>query len=69
VSSSGNVAGAKANQNNVTLDGVDVNDSQAAGELFNSVLAIPLDSVQEFRTTIAGQGADQGRSSGGRFLL
>jgi len=69
VSSSGNVVGAKANQNNVTLDGVDVNDSQAAGGAFNSVLAIPLDSVQEFRTTIAGQGADQGRSSGGQVSV
>jgi hypothetical protein len=29
VSSNGNVAGAKANQNNVTLDGVDVNDSKS----------------------------------------
>jgi hypothetical protein len=69
VSSGGNVAGAKSNQNNVTLDGVDVNDSQAAGGAFNSVLAIPLDSVQEFRTTIAGQGADQGRSSGGQVSV
>ena len=69
VSSSGNVAGAKANQNNVALDGVDVNDSQAAGGAFNSVLSIPLDSVQEFRTTVAGQGADQGRSSGGQVSI
>ena len=69
VSSGGNVAGAKANQNNVTLDGVDVNDSQAAGGAFNSVLNIPLDSVQEFRTTVAGQGADQGRSSGGQVSV
>jgi hypothetical protein len=69
VSAGGNVVGAKANQNNVTLDGVDVNDSQAAGGAFNSVLAIPLDSVQEFRTTIAGQGADQGRSSGGQVSV
>ena len=69
VSASGNVVGAKANQNNVTLDGVDVNDSQAAGGAFNSVLTIPLDSVQEFRTTTAGQGADQGRSSGGQVTI
>jgi hypothetical protein len=69
VNSSGSVAGAKSNQNNVTLDGVDVNDSQAAGGAFNSVLAIPLDSVQEFRTTVAGQGAEQGRSSGGQVSI
>ncbi|HLH29734.1 MAG TPA: hypothetical protein VKY31_00935, partial [Terriglobia bacterium] len=36
---------------------------------FNSVLQIPLDSVQEFRTTIAGQGADLGHSAGGQVTL
>ena len=36
---------------------------------FNAVLPIPLDSVQEFRTTVAGQGADQGRSAGGQVSL
>jgi hypothetical protein len=30
---------------------------------------VPLDSVQEFRTTVAGQGSDQGRSSGGQVSL
>src|SRR5262249_439707 len=33
---------------------------------FNSVLPIPLDSVQEFRVTVGGQGANEGRSSGGQ---
>jgi len=68
VTSTGQVIGAKANQNNVTLDGVDVNDSQGANG-FNAVLPIPLDSVQEFRTTIAGIGADQGRSAGGQVSV
>jgi len=68
VTSTGQVLGAKADQNNVTLDGVDVNDSQGANG-FNAVLPIPLDSVQEFRTTIAGQGADQGRSAGGQVSV
>ena len=36
---------------------------------FNAVLAIPEDSVQEFRVTVSGQGADQGRSSGGQVVL
>ena len=30
---------------------------------------MPLDSVQEFRVTVAGQNADQGRSSGGQVSL
>jgi hypothetical protein len=68
VTATGQVIGAKADQNNVTLDGVDVNDSQGVNG-FNAVLPIPLDSVQEFRTTVAGQGADQGRSSGGQVSV
>jgi hypothetical protein len=74
VSPDGQVIGAKPDQNNVTLDGVDVNDNQgtptgngATG--FNAVLPVPLDSVQEFRTTVAGLGADQGRSAGGQVSL
>lgn len=75
VASTGEVLGAKRDQNNVTLDGVDVNDNQAAGmtsttsQGLNAALPIPLDSVQEFRVTIAGQGADQGRSAGGQVSL
>src|SRR5258708_1504667 len=36
---------------------------------FNAVLPIPLDSVQEFRVTVAGEGPNQGRSSGGQVAL
>jgi hypothetical protein len=36
---------------------------------FNAALPVPLDSVQEFRVTVAGQNADQGRSSGGQVTL
>lgn len=74
VTSQGNVLGAKRDQNNVTLDGVDVNDNQSAGTSdadrgFFAALPVPLDSVQEFRVTVAGQGADQGRSAGGQVAL
>lgn len=73
VTPTGEVAGAKRDQNNITLDGVDVNDTQGAppgvSTGFGSVLPVPLDSVQEFRTTVAGMGADQGRSSGGQVSL
>jgi hypothetical protein len=68
VASTGQVAGARPDQNNVLLDGVDVNDNAGANG-FNSVLPIPLDSVQEFRTTVAGFGADQGRSAGGQVSI
>ncbi len=63
VAPGGQVLGSRPDQNNVLLDGVDVNDNQGANG-FNAVLPVPLDSVQEFRTTVAGLGADMGRSAG-----
>ena len=68
VASTGQVVGARPDQNNVLLDGVDVNDNFGA-DGFNSVIPIPLDSVQEFRTTIAGLGADMGHSAGGQVSV
>src|SRR5262249_53863466 len=47
---SGAVNGARSDQSNITLDGVDVNDL-ANGYAFTSVLPVTLDSVQEFRVT------------------
>lgn len=68
VAPGGQVLGARPDQNNVLLDGVDVNDNQGK-DGFNAVLPIPLDSVQEFRTTVAGIGADMGRSAGGQVAI
>ncbi len=68
VASTGQVAGARPDQNNVLLDGVDVNDNKGANG-FNAVVPIPLDSVQEFRTTVAGLGADQGAYAGGQVSI
>jgi hypothetical protein len=68
VNQTGEVLGARKDQNNVTLDGVDVNDQQSP-EPFGSVLPVPLDSVQEFRVTTGGGNADVGRSSGGQVSL
>ena len=64
----GSVSGARADQSNVTLDGIDVNDSQNQNA-FTSVLRVTLDSVQEFRVTTSNYGADQGRSSGAQVSL
>lgn len=68
VNQTGEVLGARKDQNSVTLDGVDVNDQQSP-EPFGSVLPVPLDSVQEFRVTTGGGNADLGRSSGGQVSL
>src|SRR5438552_1766665 len=93
VTPTGEVLGARRDQNNITLDGADVNNNQNSGLVaqatgtstggyqgsnangaqvnagFNAVLPIPLDSVQEFRVTVGGAGANEGRSSGGQVVL
>jgi hypothetical protein len=65
---SGSVNGARSDQSNVTLDGVDVND-QNNGFAFSSVLRVTQDSVQEFRITTSNANADSGRSSGAQVTL
>jgi hypothetical protein len=65
---SGAVNGARSDQSNLTLDGVDVND-QVNGYAFTSVLPVSVDSVQEFRVTTTSYNADQGRSSGAQVTL
>ncbi|MFN7996371.1 MAG: carboxypeptidase regulatory-like domain-containing protein [Bryobacteraceae bacterium] len=65
---SGAVNGARSDQSNVTLDGVDVND-QNNGYAFTSVLRNTQDSVQEFRVTTSNANADAGRSSGAQVAL
>ena len=62
-SRSGAVAGARSDQSNVTLDGVDNND-QTRGYAFTGILRSTLDSVEEFRVTTTSSNADSGRSSG-----
>jgi hypothetical protein len=64
----GSVNGARSDQSNVTLDGVDVND-QSNGYAFTSVLPVTQDSVQEFRVTTTNYGADQGQGSGAQVAL
>ncbi len=64
----GAVNGARSDQSNVTLDGVDVND-QANGYAFTSVLPVTVDSVEEFRVTTTNYGADQGQGSGAQVAL
>ena len=64
----GSVSGARADQSNVTLDGIDVNDGQNQAA-FTSVLRLTLDSVQEFRVTTSSYGAEGGRSSGPQVSL
>ena len=64
----GAVNGARSDQSNITLDGVDVND-QNSGYAFTSVLPTTLDSIQEFRVTTSNYNADQGEGSGAQVAL
>src|SRR5216683_2791202 len=64
----GSVNGARSDQSNVTLDGVDVND-QSNGYAFTSVLPVTQDSVQDFRVTTTNYGADQRQGSGAQVAL
>jgi len=64
----GSVNGARSDQTNVTLDGVDDND-QLKGFAFTGALRATLDSIEEFRVTTSNAGADQGRSSGAQVAL
>ena len=65
---SGAVNGARSDQSNITLDGIDVN-TDTKGYAFQSVLPVTVDSVQEFRVTTSNYNADEGRSSGAQVSL
>ncbi len=64
----GSVAGARSDETNVTVDGLDDND-QLFGYAFQGALRVPLDSIQEFRVTTTNSNADSGRSSGAQVSM
>jgi hypothetical protein len=81
----GYVAGARADQSNITLDGVDVNEAQtnqilnpnadpASGSINqvpdrSTVLRLNSEAIEEFRVTTTNSNANQGRSSGAQVSL
>ncbi|HEX2638957.1 MAG TPA: TonB-dependent receptor, partial [Pyrinomonadaceae bacterium] len=64
----GSVTGARADQGNITVDGIDSNDV-ATGQAFVTIGNLPVDSVQEFRAVTTSPSASEGRSSGGQIQL
>jgi hypothetical protein len=64
----GSVAGARADQQNVTLDGVDVNDPQLQ-TAYTSAVRMTQEALQEFRVSTSNYGAEAGRSSGPQVSL
>jgi len=68
VTPDGYVNGGRADQANITLDGIDVNNQQNAAA-FESVLRVNPDSIDEFRVTTSNPDASKGRSSGAQVSL
>ena len=64
----GSVTGSRADQGNITVDGIDAND-QATGQFAATVGNAPIDAIQEFRAVTANPNASEGRSSGGQIEL
>src|SRR5215467_455047 len=64
----GSVNGARADQSNLTLDGVDINESQT-GQLTGAVLRLNSEATEEFRLTTLNAAASQGRSSAAQVNL
>jgi len=64
----GAVNGARSDQTNVIVDGLDNND-QLEGYAFTGALRVPMDSLEEFRVTTTNANADSGRSSGAQVSL
>lgn len=67
-SRSGSVNGARSDQTNVTLDGLDDNN-QEQGLAFTGVLRPTLDSTEEYRVATTNSNADSGRSSGAQVAI
>jgi hypothetical protein len=79
MTSDGSATGARTDQNRLTLDGLDVNDmatgaslnaeNNGAGRLNTIIGNAPVDSLQEFRGTTAGDLASDGSGGGGQFEM
>jgi hypothetical protein len=64
----GSVTGARADQQTITMDGLDVTD-EAAGFAFSTIGAAPIDSIQEVRTIVGNPDSSYGRASSAQVDL
>jgi hypothetical protein len=64
----GAVSGSRADQQSVTLDGIDVNDPQLQSA-FTSAVRMTQEALQEFKVSTTNFGADAGRTSGPQVSL
>lgn len=67
----GNVAGARSDQNTVSVDGGDSSDNVIGGgaNSFAPVIPVPVDTVEEFRVGVTNPNATFGRSAGGQAAI
>src|SRR6266851_1246985 len=63
----GEITGARNDQSSFTLDGIDVTNNSVGGLGTNAFL--PIDSVEEFRVSVANPSASFGRGAGGQVSL
>lgn len=68
VTRAGNVTGARSDQSNITLDGVDINEAQT-NSINDPVLRLNAEAVEEFRVVTSNANATQGRSAGAQISL
>ncbi|HKR59048.1 MAG TPA: DUF2012 domain-containing protein, partial [Pyrinomonadaceae bacterium] len=68
VTRAGNVTGARADQSNITLDGVDINEAQT-NDINAPVLRLNTEALEEFRVVTSNPNAVQGRSAGAQISL
>ena len=67
-SQAGATTGTRADQANITLDGLDVND-QRNGEAFTTVVSAPLNSIEELNIIVGGNDVTSGHASGAQVGL
>jgi hypothetical protein len=64
----GSVTGARTDQSNIIVDGIDATDF-GLGQAFVIAASIPVDAIQEFRTEVANPVSDTGRGSGASTFI
>ncbi|HWY44952.1 MAG TPA: TonB-dependent receptor [Candidatus Sulfotelmatobacter sp.] len=68
VTPDGYVAGARSDQSNITLDGIDINEAQSS-DIASPVLRLNAEAIEEFRVTTVNANANEGRSSAAQINL
>ncbi len=66
----GTIAGARSDQNTVSLDGIDITDNVITGGANEQpIIPVGVDAVDEFRVGVTNANATFGRSAGGQITL